>query len=177
LLETIGKQRVSASVWIARNLLELLVWIKYCGVSMANARRFHEDTFRDIKGLIERQRNSYAAMGILDKQRKTLATLEQARKEIAYKNLGLEDINSDYLRVQEASKAKGVDVGRQFDFYSILSKFAHPTAVLVRWRHQFDTSSQSHQALFTTLAVGFAMQSIVAIEAQLGIPPAAGQQW
>src|SRR5258706_3410578 len=32
LLETIGKDRLPASAWIARNLLELQVWVKYCGV-------------------------------------------------------------------------------------------------------------------------------------------------
>src|SRR6266566_4189360 len=30
LLETIGKDRLPASAWIARNLLEVLVWLKFC---------------------------------------------------------------------------------------------------------------------------------------------------
>jgi len=43
LLETIYKDRLPVAAWIARNLLELLVWVKYCGVSRENAWRFHED--------------------------------------------------------------------------------------------------------------------------------------
>jgi hypothetical protein len=53
LLETIGKDRLPATAWIARNLLELLVWVKYCGVSREYAWRFHEDALRDVKGLAE----------------------------------------------------------------------------------------------------------------------------
>lgn len=33
LLETMDKDRLPSAAWIARNLLELLVWVKYCGVS------------------------------------------------------------------------------------------------------------------------------------------------
>jgi hypothetical protein len=44
--ETIGKDRLPASAWIARNLLEVWVWIRYCGVSRDNAWRFHEDALR-----------------------------------------------------------------------------------------------------------------------------------
>ena len=53
LLETFGKDRLPATAWIARNLLELWVWGKYCGVSRENAWRFHEDALRDMKGLTE----------------------------------------------------------------------------------------------------------------------------
>jgi hypothetical protein len=53
LLETFGKDRLPASAWIARNLLELWVWVKYCSVSRENAWRFHEDALRDVKGLTE----------------------------------------------------------------------------------------------------------------------------
>src|SRR5690348_13500524 len=53
LVETIEKDRLSTAAWIVRNLLELWVWVKYCGVSTETAWRFHEDAARDLKGLHE----------------------------------------------------------------------------------------------------------------------------
>jgi hypothetical protein len=50
LLETMEKDRLPAAAWIARNLLELLVWVKYCGVSRENAWRFHEDEAAFMSG-------------------------------------------------------------------------------------------------------------------------------
>ena len=53
LLKTMEEESVSPAAWNARNLLELWVWIKYCAASQENARRFYEDSLRDMQGLTD----------------------------------------------------------------------------------------------------------------------------
>jgi hypothetical protein len=168
LLETMPKDRLPASAWIARNLLELLVWVKYCGVSRENAWRLHEDALRDAKGLVELHAKSCVAWGIVDA---TSTTAFQRIRQLASKELGLKDIDSDFLSVAKAAKAPGVNLGDRFGpLRRSLSKFAHPTAGLVHGiMHQAGVCRQL-QALFTTQGVYYAAQSTLAVEAQLGIP-------
>jgi hypothetical protein len=166
LLETIGKDRLSATAWIARNLLELLVWVKYCGVSRENAWRFHEDALRDVKGLTEAHEKICDVTGI---ENETSATAAQRIKDVASDKLGLEDIDSKFFAVVAASKAEGVELGDQFaPLYRFLSKFAHPTAGLVHGIMHQPEICQNLQAICTTNGVHFAAQSTLAIEAQLG---------
>lgn len=168
LLETFGKDRLPASAWIARNLLELFVWVKYCGVSRENAWRFHEDALRDVKGLTDLHKKSCDVMGI---ENETSAIAAQRIKDVASQKLGLEDIDSKFLAVAEASKAAGVDLSDKFaPLHRSLSKFAHPTAGLVHGiTHQAEICRHL-QAICTTKGVYFAAQSTLAVEAQLGIP-------
>lgn len=168
LLETIGKDRLPAAAWIARNLLELLVWVKYCGVSKENAWRFHEDALRDVKGLTELNKKSCDVMGI---ENETSAIAAERIKDVAFEKLGLEDIDSKFLAVADASKGAGVDLGGRFaPFYRFLSKFAHPTAGLVHGITHQPEICQHLQASCTTQGVYFAAQSTLAVEAQLRIP-------
>jgi hypothetical protein len=168
LLETIGKDRLPTSAWIARNLLEVWVWVKFCGVSGENAWRFHEDVLRDVKGLTELHQKLCDVRGI---ENTTAATNTQRIKDVAAGELGLEDIDSNFLAVGNAAKAEGVDLGGQFaPSHRFLSKFAHPTAGLVHGiLHQVEIC-RSLQAICTMQGVYFATQSTLAVEAQLGIP-------
>jgi len=166
LLETMGKDRLPATAWIARNLLELLVWVKYCVVSRENAWRFHEDALRDAKGLLDAHAKSCAVLGIENEA----ATMAEERLQRAAAELGLGEIGSDYLDVSKAAKAQGVDLGEMFaPSNRFLSKFAHPTAGLVHGiTHQTEACRQL-QAVFTTQGVHYAAQGTLALEAQLGI--------
>jgi hypothetical protein len=168
LLETFDKDRLPAAAWLARNLLELLVWVKYCGVSRENAWRFHEDALRDTKGLMEAHAKSCAAMGI---ENDTAAIAAKRLQQVAAEKLGLEEIDSGFLAVSQAAKAPGVDLGDRFGpLQRSLSKFAHPTAGLVHGiTHQAEACRQL-QAVFTTQGVYYASQGTLALEAQLGIP-------
>jgi hypothetical protein len=166
LLETIGKDRLPATAWIARNLLELLVWVKYCGVSRENAWRFHEDALRDVRGLTEAHAKICDVTGI---ENETSAMAAQQITDVATEKLGLEEIDSKFLAVVAASKAEGVELGDQFTpLQRFLSKFAHPTAGLVHGITHQPEICQNLQAICTTHGVYFAVQSTVAIEAQLG---------
>jgi hypothetical protein len=168
LLETMAKDRLPAVAWIARNLLELLVWVKYCGVSRENAWRFHEDALRDAKGLMDAHAKSCAAVGIIDE---ISAIAAQHLQQVASEKLGLEGIDSNFLSVDQASKAPGVDLGDRFGSSNrSLSKFAHPTAGLVHGITHQAEACRELQAAFTTQAVHFAAQGTLALEAQLEIP-------
>jgi len=168
LLETMEKNRLPAVAWIARNLLELLVWVKYCGVSQENARRFHEDALRDVMGMMDAHAKRCTAAGIVDE----ISTLAARRiQEVASDELGLEGIDSKFLPVSQAATAPGVDLGDMFGpSHRSLSKFAHPTAGLVHGiAHQAEACRQL-QAVITTQGVYFAAQGTLALEAQLEIP-------
>jgi hypothetical protein len=67
LLETMNNYRLLAAAWIARNLLELLVWVRFCSVSRENAWRFHEDALGDAKGLTDAHAKSCGAMRNVDR--------------------------------------------------------------------------------------------------------------
>jgi hypothetical protein len=151
LIETMAKDRLPASAWIARNLLELLVWVKYCGVSRDNAWRFHEDALRDMKGLMDAQGKTCAAMGIANDM---AATADERLRQVATEKLRLDDIDAKYLAVAEAAKADGVGLGARFTpSHRWLSKFAHPTAGLVHGiTHQAEACRQL-QAVCTTQGV------------------------
>jgi hypothetical protein len=168
LLQTMKQNRLPASAWLSRNLLELWVWVKYCGVSTENAWRFHEDALRDMKGLMDAHKKSCDAMGIPDE---TSAIAAQRIQDVAAEKLGLADIDASFLAVANAAKAPGVDLGDRFGpFHRSLSKFAHPTAGLIHGiAHQAEACRQL-QAVFTTKGVYFAAQTTLALEAQLGMP-------
>ena len=168
LLETIGKDRLPAGAWIARNLLELWVWVKYCGVSRENSWRFHEDALRDVKGLMEAHAKSSAAMGIADE---TSAVAARRIQQMASEQLGLDEIDSKFLAVAEASRAPGVDLGDRFTpFHRWLSKFAHPTAGLIHGITHQPEAGRELQAVCTTRGVYFAVQGTLAVGEQLRIP-------
>jgi len=170
LLETMKKDRLPASAWLARNLLELWVWVKYCGVSTENAWRFHGDALRDMKGLMEAHKKSCDAMGIANV---TSAIAAQRIQDVAAEKLGLEDIDANFLAVAKAARAPSVDLGDWFGpFHRSLSKFAHPTAGLVHGITHQAEACRHLQAVFTTHGVYFAEQSTLALEAQLGMPAA-----
>jgi hypothetical protein len=168
LLEIFDKDRLPAAAWLARNLLELLVWVKYCGVSRENAWRFHEDALRDTKGLLDAHAKLCAARGLVSDISQTAA---ESLKKVAVEKLAMQEIDSSFLAVSQAAKGPGVDLGDIFGpFHKMLSKFAHPTAVLVHGLTHQAVGCRQMQTVVTTFGVYYAAQSTLAMEAQLGIP-------
>jgi hypothetical protein len=167
LSESLGKDRLPTAAWIARNLLELWVWIKYCGVSRDNAWYFHADALRDLKRLTENYNNICNVLRIENETSKITAS---RIKDVATEKLALDDINTKPRTVECASKMKGVDLDGQFaPFNKFLSKFAHPTAFLLHGIMHQPEICRHLQAMCITQGIHFAMESILAVEAQLGI--------
>lgn len=162
LLRIGGHDSLPAAAWIARNLLEIWIWVKYCSVSADNARRFHEDALRDMKGLSDTHQLLCDLCGIRDE---TSAIRQQRLKEVASRKLGLDEIDANYLTVNRAAKADGVNL---FDWHSpfnrFLSKFTHPTAGLVIGIMHQEEKTKDMQCVCTTHGIYFAIQSIDTVE-------------
>lgn len=146
-----------ASAWNARNLLELWIWVKYCSTSPENARRFHEDALRDVRGLIDAHDSMCKHAGIAN------TTGDEARKrldELALEKLGITSLDPAFERVSEA--ARGVGLGDQFNAWNKhLSKFAHPTAGLVIGVMHQDDICPHIQSNCTTMGLYFCGQCVI----------------
>ncbi len=100
--------------WLARNLLELKIWVEYCSLSIINTLEFHEDAIRDLVDMDVK-------IGGLDKQ--TADELEAAKAFLCGKRL-----SKKYKKVEDA--AQDTNLKPFYDNYcKILSKFVHPTAL------------------------------------------------
>ena len=154
------KDALPAAARNARNLLELWIWIEYCTASRENAKRFYEDALRDALGLAES----------LSKMCKLTGTVnefgDQARRklvEIALNDHGIESLDKNYEQVLTAATNVGLD-----EWYKAnnahLSKFAHPTAIVVVGLMHHSETVIELQATCTTLGLCFAGQCVMALE-------------
>jgi hypothetical protein len=116
--------RISALAWATRNLLELSIWIDYCNLSDQHAKRFSDDSLRDLYGL------SKAVKTTLEAE----AGITSSELDVALSNLsqfaqqwGIASLEDDFKRVSDAAKELGRGAGFQAA-NKLLSKFAHPTA-------------------------------------------------
>ena len=160
LLKTIDQDSLSSAAWNSRNLLELWVWLKYCGTSPENARRFYEDAIRDMQGLTDALSKLHALQGIPNEFE---ASARMKIAEVVRDKLGLDSLDSDYTHVADAAKAVGLG-----DFFAsnnrLLSKFAHPTAGLVLGIMHQSEMHRNLQATLTTSGLYFAGQCVIALE-------------
>lgn len=164
--ETIGKDRLSATAWSARSLLELLVWINYCRASIENARGFHEDALRDLQGLVGAHAKTCNDFGFDDQ------TSAMAMKEIqttAKRDLEIDEIDAKYLPVDKAAKACDYVWSKAFPTLNKrLSKFTHPTAILIHGMHE-DERRRDLQICMTMEGVDYASLCVVELEGILGV--------
>jgi len=167
LLQTTEQEALPAAAWNARNLLELLVWIKYCSASRANAWRFHEDALRDALGLTESLSKMCELAGVKNEFE---ASARKKVDDLALEKLGVKSIDSNYERVSNAAKCVGLD-----DLYNAwnkhLSKFAHPTALLVIGIMHQTGNLGDFQSVCTTDGVYLAGQCVIALEQMIAAIP------
>jgi galactitol-specific phosphotransferase system IIB component len=149
-----------AVAWNARNLLELWIWIKYCEASRENARRFHEDALRDALGLTVSLSKMFDMRGLVNDFEDQA---REALKAVALKDQGVDSVDTNYERVAEAARKIG-----EYDWYTacnaLLSKFAHPTAVLVVGIMHQDETVDHLQITFATQGVYFAGLCVMGLE-------------
>jgi hypothetical protein len=114
--------------WRSRNLLEISVWGIYAE-SRANARRIYEDAGRDINGILDAFIKWNVAAGRAE-GRDPLYAAKDAVAENARLVGGIDSIEGKYKPVSEAADELGF--GDYFRAnYKLLSKYAHPTAMLL----------------------------------------------
>jgi hypothetical protein len=114
--------RISTIAWISRNLLELAIWSAFCALSKNNAKQFVLDAGRDATDVMN------VPDGILSQtfsfRNARAETIGQLREE------GFETLDQPFTAVSKVAKELGQD--DLFKGYNkLLSKFAHPTALLV----------------------------------------------
>jgi hypothetical protein len=121
-----AEKRITKIAWAARNLLELSIWIDYCNLSEAHAKRFRDDSARDVIGFSKAMQSIHVeGYGKRDKE---LDDAMQAAVRLAEKALDVTGLDDDFKRVSEAANELGC--GRIFSSLNkLFSKFAHPTAL------------------------------------------------
>jgi hypothetical protein len=115
--------------WRARNLLELSVWCLYCSRSRENARRLYEDAGRDVVGLFD----AFTKWGKATAQQPSgLDVFTGAKQALSQRaaSEGIASLDGTYKQASEAARESGI--GDHFALsFKMLSKFAHPTAMLI----------------------------------------------
>jgi hypothetical protein len=137
---------VSMVAWLARNILELLVWVRYCSKSPELAQQFLTDALRD----------TIEALDVGTKLAQNPSQFVAAKEGLitTATDDGYENLDHSFTLVSAA--AKEVGAGDLFKTYNkLLSKFAHPTAMLV-----FSNSGETQEHMkkrFYEMAMFFAL--------------------
>lgn len=145
--------------WIARSLLEIFVWVRWCNASELNAEQFDQDQARDFYGYCE------ALHGLNIEGRPALKNYtEQLLSGYSehVRSQGLPNVKNDYKRVRSAAE----DLGEGMLFLSlnkILSKLAHPTALAMDVSLR-EVGMKTFRDIFFLDAVEHAVNSIQALE-------------
>ena len=116
--------------WIARNLLELWIWVEYCQSSQERAKRFCEDSARDALDMLDIPTEWFARDQTLAKNPAFSFRVERKGLIEEAKQGGIEKPEDSFLRVSNAAE----ELGKKDWFYyqnKLFSKFAHPTAMTV----------------------------------------------
>ena len=106
---------ISMVAWLARNILELLIWIRYCSKSPELAQKFLTDSIRDTIETLEVGKK-------LAPNPEALAGAKDSLIETALED-GYRDLDEQFTYVSEA--AKEIGAAEAFKTYNkLLSKFA-----------------------------------------------------
>jgi hypothetical protein len=138
------EQKAATLAWIARNVLEIDVWIDYCNLSDNHAKRFTDDSVRDMVGFFTTISSLIRESQINDLVLAVTAA-QDAIGKVAQHLIGC--IDEKYLRVDKAAE----ELGRR-DIYvglnKVYSKLAHPTAWLVAHSMQIHANEDICDTLF-----------------------------
>jgi hypothetical protein len=141
---------IEQTAWLTRNLLELLVWVKYCSSSPERAREFWDDSIRDFYSLINQL--DYNDPEFLDAVSKAVGLIGTEKEPTAWK------------RVSKAAKAIGQE---GYELYSqMFSKFVHPTAMSVLMRLPV-SSRRRIQQKFADQGREFASEALKMLDSSL----------
>jgi hypothetical protein len=120
--------RLDLAAQAMRNLTELCIWVEFCAVSEANAKRFHDDAARDMREMMEAIQGIYANFNKAPEAR--LASMIDKLKADAATKLNIQDIDAEHTLVNNAAGILGKQLAHG-KMYKSASKFAHPTALLL----------------------------------------------
>ena len=123
------EENSSILAWRARNLLELSVWCMYCSKSNVYAKNLYEDATRDRLGLLD----AFSKWGTATEQAPDFVDrFADAKQNLSARarSKGIESPGREYKKVSEAAKECGYRDHFRLS-YTMLSKYAHPTAMRI----------------------------------------------
>lgn len=122
---------ISYISWATRNLLELLVWSRYCAFSKQNTLRFYQDSVRDLAGTMAafRELAQYGSETVGAQNLEIVEETETKTMHLAAR-FGVIPLDVGFLPVATAATEIGMDVDYR-KANKILSKLVHPTAYMV----------------------------------------------
>jgi len=133
--------RMATLAWSGRNFLELSIWTSYCCTSEENAKRFKEDTSRDLFGIVAAGKGA----DLRPELHKNLDALLQRLERIF--NTPTFKITDNFKRVRNAA----AELGRERQFLAdnkLFSKMVHPTAWIVNNRSTKRFNKRFQAAVF-----------------------------
>ncbi len=143
-----------AAAWMARNVLELMIWIQYCTNSKENAKTFFEDRARDAFNLLDGLASLDDPTLFPELDIKAQVDATKKRMVTAFTAAGYTTLEDSYSRVHNAARAVGWEIPFQA-FNRFLSKFAHPTAMMLFSESESQDMAEMHQ-MFVIMACIFA---------------------
>ncbi len=146
--------RLARHAWLARNILEIGVWIPFCAKSVQNAQTFKDDVARDFAQDLAASMSQTFDPFIREPLEEAYSFVVQRAAE-----LGIDDLDSAFLRSSHAASQIGE---AQFfrDYNKIFSKYAHPTAVSIMLRAEADPNDINIRN-FARLGAIFAMRGLL----------------
>jgi hypothetical protein len=147
--------RMATLAWAGRNFLELSIWTEYCCASEENAKRFREDTSRDLYGMIAATKEAGITPELQQQVDGVLQRLERIFNTQSFK------VSDEFKRVGRAA----TELGREREFFSynkFFSKMAHPTAFIVNSKKTKVFDRRFQAAIFIS-GVGLALKSMVTL--------------
>jgi hypothetical protein len=153
------QERVMTVSWLARNLLEIFIWVRYCNLSEMHAKRFHEDVMRDFYGYCKALEglNVWGDGELKD----SIDNLLKGYSNFA-KSQGIAEVADDFTRVSKAAEELG-ETRLFLSMNKIFSKLAHPTALAMDAALR-EVGRKQYRDLFVVDATEMAIRSLEVLE-------------
>lgn len=153
------QERVMTVAWLARNLLEIFIWVRYCSLSESHAKRFHDDAMRDFYGYCQALKGlNVRGDGEL---KQSIDNLLRGYSNFA-KSQGIAEVADDFTRVRKAAEELG-ETKLFLSMNKVFSKLAHPTALAMdaAWT---EVGRKRYRDLFVVDATEMAIRSLEVLE-------------
>ncbi len=162
LWRAVAEKDLQYAAFQARNLLELAIWSEYCAKSRDNADRFRQDAVRDLNGMMVAMDHLNAALARMpaDWEFAPVGLKDRLKKISAL--VGVEELDVQYRAVSAAAKELSPETAAAFNKHNtILSKYVHPTALVVNTLITATTADAETLGVFLRVGTSFIGAALV----------------
>ena len=145
--------------WLARNLLEIFIWVRYCSLSELHAKRFHDDGMRDFYGYCKALEGLNVSGN--SELKESVNNLLKGYSNFA-KSQGVAQVADDFTRVSKAAEELG-ETKLFLSMNKIFSKLAHPTSLAMD-AALTKVGRKQYRDLFVVDATDMAIRSLEVLE-------------